>query len=268
MAQKLGAEFLGTAFMLATVIGAGIMGERLAGGNVALALLCNTLPTGAILVVLITMLAPISGAHLNPAVTLTFYLKREIAPGDALACVIVQLIGALVGVLAAHAMFELPLLQLSTKMRSGTAQAFSEWVPTFGLILTILLTLRAKRRAAGLSGAPLHHRRLLVHCVHLICEPCRHCSAGVLRHLRGHTTKRCGAVYRRSVAWGGMRARLLPSLGGQLSSKTRGQPRQNRNFVRQFSDHNTPPHATLPSPLAQETRRCLVRRRHPPTRRR
>ncbi len=149
--QKLGAEFLGTAFLLAAVIGSGIMGERLAGGNVALALLCNTLPTGAILVVLITMLAPISGAHLNPAVTLAFYLRREIAGKHALLYVMVQLIGALVGVLAAHAMFELPLLQISTKVRSGTAQAFSEWAAAFGLVVTILLTLRANPKAVPVS---------------------------------------------------------------------------------------------------------------------
>ncbi len=149
--QKLGAEFLGTAFLLAAVIGSGIMGERLAGGNVALALLCNTLPTGAILVVLITMLAPISGAHLNPAVTLTFYLRREIAPVDAVAYVTAQLTGALVGVLAAHAMFELPLLEVSTKVRSGTARAFSEWVAALGLVITILLTLRARPQAVPVS---------------------------------------------------------------------------------------------------------------------
>jgi glycerol uptake facilitator-like aquaporin len=151
LAQRLGAEFLGTAFLLATVIGSGIMGERLAGGNVALALLCNTLPTGAILVVLITMLAPISGAHLNPAVTLAFFLRREVAANDAAAYVVAQLIGAIIGVLAAHAMFELPLLQLSTKARSGAAQAFSEWVAAFGLILTILLTRRAKPEAVPMS---------------------------------------------------------------------------------------------------------------------
>jgi glycerol uptake facilitator-like aquaporin len=97
------------------------------------------------------MLAPISGAHLNPAVTLTFYLRREISPREATAYVVVQLIGALVGVLAAHAMFELPLLQLSTKVRSGAAQAFSEWVAAFGLILTILLTLRTNPRAVPVS---------------------------------------------------------------------------------------------------------------------
>lgn len=149
--NKLAAEALGTAFLLAAVIGSGIMGERLAGGNVALALLCNTLPTGAILAVLITMLAPISGAHFNPAVSLAFYLRREITAHDIVAYVTAQLIGALVGVLAAHAMFELPLLQLSTKMRSGGAQAFSEWVAAFGLVLTILLTRRAKPEAVPLS---------------------------------------------------------------------------------------------------------------------
>jgi glycerol uptake facilitator-like aquaporin len=151
LAQKLGAELLGTAFLLATVIGSGIMGERLAGGNVALALLCNTLPTGAILIVLISMFAPISGAHLNPAVTMTFFLRREITAHDAIAYVVAQLIGAVIGVLTAHAMFELSLLQLSTKVRSGPAQAFSEWVATFGLIITILLTLRANPRTVPVS---------------------------------------------------------------------------------------------------------------------
>jgi glycerol uptake facilitator-like aquaporin len=145
--RKLAAETLGTAFLLATVIGSGIMGERIAGGNVALALLCNTLPTGAILVVLITMLAPISGAHLNPAVTLALFLRREIAARNAIAYAIAQFIGAIIGVLAAHAMFELPLLQISVKVRSGAAQAFSEWVAAFGLMTTILLTRRAKPEA-------------------------------------------------------------------------------------------------------------------------
>jgi glycerol uptake facilitator-like aquaporin len=97
------------------------------------------------------MLAPISGAHFNPAVTLALFLRREMATHDAVAYVVAQLIGALVGVLAAHAMFELPLLQLSTKMRSGGAQAFSEWVAAFGLVLTILLTRRAKPEAVAMS---------------------------------------------------------------------------------------------------------------------
>jgi glycerol uptake facilitator-like aquaporin len=143
LSQRLLAESLGTAFLLATVIGSGIMAERLAGGNLALALLCNTLPTGAILFVLITMLGPISGAHFNPAVTGVFLLKREMPVGAALATMGVQCAGALAGMLAAHLMFDAPVFQLSEKLRSGPSQWFSEWVATFGLIAAILLTRRA-----------------------------------------------------------------------------------------------------------------------------
>jgi glycerol uptake facilitator-like aquaporin len=150
-AQRLGAEFLGTAFLLATVIGSGIMGERLAGGNVAIALLGNTLPTGAILFVLITMFGPISGAHFNPAVTAVFAIRREIAAGEAINFVIAQVLGAIVGVLVAHVMFDENVLQISTKLRAGPAQWFSEWVAAFGLVLTILLTLKANRAAVATS---------------------------------------------------------------------------------------------------------------------
>jgi glycerol uptake facilitator-like aquaporin len=151
LSRRLGAEALGTAFLLAAVIGSGIMGERLAQGNEAIALLCNTLPTGAILVVLITMLGPISGAHLNPAVTLAFFVRREIGVPAALTYVAAQLLGAIAGVLAAHLMFDLPLVQMSDKLRAGPAQAFSEWTATFGLVVTILLTLRAKPDAVAAS---------------------------------------------------------------------------------------------------------------------
>ncbi|MDH3582076.1 MAG: aquaporin family protein [Hyphomicrobiales bacterium] len=145
--QKLGAEFLGTAFLLAAVVGSGIMAERLADGNVALALLCNTIPTGAILFVLITMLGPISGAHFNPAVTFAFLLKRDIAPGTAGGFVVAQVCGGIAGVLAAHLMFNTVVLQLSETARTGPSQWFSEWVATFGLVATILLTLRANAAA-------------------------------------------------------------------------------------------------------------------------
>lgn len=151
LAQRIGAEAFGTCLLLVTVIGSGIMGERLAGGNEAIALLCNTLPTGAILIVLITMLGPNSGAHLNPAVTATFLLKREIPAGEAAEYVVAQVLGAMIGMLAAHAMFDLPLLQLSAKARDGLSQGFSEWVATFGLVSTILLTLRAKPYAVASS---------------------------------------------------------------------------------------------------------------------
>ena len=149
--QRLGAEFLGTAFLLATVIGSGIMGERLAGGNVALALLGNTIPTGAILFVLITALGPLSGAHFNPAVTAVFAARKELTGFEAAGYVVVQVLGAIVGVLAAHLMFGEQLLQIATKLRAGPSQWFSEWVAAFGLILTILLTLKANRSLVAAS---------------------------------------------------------------------------------------------------------------------
>ena len=145
--RRLVAECLGTALLLATVVGSGIMAERLAGGNVALALLGNTIPTGAILFVLITMLGPVSGAHFNPAVTLAFWMRREIKLNEALAYVGVQIIGAIIGTLAAHAMFEEILLQTSTNIRTGPAQWLSEGVATFGLVATILGTLRWRPEA-------------------------------------------------------------------------------------------------------------------------
>ncbi len=149
--RPLAAEFIGTAFLLATVVGSGVMAERLAGGNVAIALLGNTIPTGAILVVLITMLGPISGAHFNPAVTLIFRLRGEIATTLALAYVAVQIAGGIVGVWAAHLMFEEELLQLSTKARTGGAQWFAEGVATFGLVFTILATLKARAEAVPMA---------------------------------------------------------------------------------------------------------------------
>ena len=145
--RRLVAECLGTALLLATVVGSGIMAERLAGGNVALALLGNTIPTGAILFVLITMLGPVSGAHFNPAVTLAFWLRREIKLNEALAYVGVQIIGAIMGTLVAHAMFEEILLQISTNIRTGPAQWLSEGIATFGLVATILGTLRWRPEA-------------------------------------------------------------------------------------------------------------------------
>jgi glycerol uptake facilitator-like aquaporin len=149
--QRLGAEFLGTAFLLATVIGSGIMAERLSGGNEALALLCNTIPTGAILFVLITMLGPVSGAHFNPAVTAVFLVQKEIELKEAAAFAIVQIAGALIGTWAAHAMFDETILQISSKVRTGPSQWFAEWVAAFGLVTTILLTLKAKADAVAIS---------------------------------------------------------------------------------------------------------------------
>jgi glycerol uptake facilitator-like aquaporin len=140
--RRLVAEALGTALLLAIVIGSGIMGERLAGGNTAIALLGNTLATGAGLVVLITIFGPLSGAHFNPAVTLVFAARREIGWALALGYVAAQVIGGIAGVWGAHAMFAEPLLQISTKLRDGPAQAFAEFVATFGLIAAILGSIR------------------------------------------------------------------------------------------------------------------------------
>jgi glycerol uptake facilitator-like aquaporin len=137
LARRLFAEWLGTAFLLAAVVGSGIMAERLAGGNVALALLCNALPTGAILVVLILIFGPISGAHFNPAVSAAFALRRELPWSIAAAYVAAQIIGAVAGVWAAHLMFELPIWQFSITSRAGGGQWFAEAVATFGLLLTI-----------------------------------------------------------------------------------------------------------------------------------
>jgi glycerol uptake facilitator-like aquaporin len=142
--RRLTAEALGTALLVATVVGSGIMAESLTR-DVALALLGNTLPTGAILVVLIAILGPISGAHFNPAVTLIFALKRELTPRDALLYVVVQTAGGIVGTMMAHAMFALPLLDASMKMRSGGAQWLAEGVAAFGLVATILAGIRFER---------------------------------------------------------------------------------------------------------------------------
>ena len=135
--QRAASETLGTAFLLATVIGSGIMAQRLSGGNDALALLCNTLPTGAILTVLILILGPVSGAHFNPAVSLAFGFRAEIPWPMVGIYLLAQLCGAVVGVWAAHLMFELPVWQFSTHVRTGSGQWLAEAVATFGLLLTI-----------------------------------------------------------------------------------------------------------------------------------
>jgi glycerol uptake facilitator-like aquaporin len=138
LSRRLLAEGLGTAFLLAAVVGSGIMAAKLAGGNGALALLCNTLPTGAILAVLILTFAPISGAHFNPAVSIAFALRRELSWPDAATYVATQIIGGVIGVWIAHLMFELPIWQVSLNVRTGGGQWLAEFVATFGLLLTIL----------------------------------------------------------------------------------------------------------------------------------
>lgn len=139
LSRRLAAEAVGTVLLLATVVGSGVMGVALADGNDAVALLANAAATAAVLYVLIEVLGPVSGAHFNPAVTLAFRLRGEIGGRDAAAYVAVQLIAAILGVLLAHLMFELPLLQPGIRVRTGGAQWASEAVATFGLVLTILL---------------------------------------------------------------------------------------------------------------------------------
>jgi glycerol uptake facilitator-like aquaporin len=144
LSRRLTAEALGTAMLVATVVGSGIMADTLTR-DTALALLGNTLPTGAILVVLITVLGPISGAHFNPAVTLVFALKRDLPPRDAMLYVVAQIAGGLGGTVIAHAMFALPLLDASLKIRTGGAQWLAEGVAAFGLVVTILAGIRFER---------------------------------------------------------------------------------------------------------------------------
>lgn len=151
LVRRLAAEALGSFFLFATVIGSGIMAEALADGNDAVALIGNTAATGAILFVLITMLGPISGAQMNPAVSLVAASRRDIGWGDAGAYIVAQLAGGLLGMLAAHAMFDLPLLQLSDKARTGGGQWLGEGIATFGLVLTIWGT--AKHRPAAIPAS-------------------------------------------------------------------------------------------------------------------
>lgn len=146
LSRRLCAEAMGTAFLVATVVGSGIMAETLTK-DVALALLGNTLPTGAILVVLITILGPISGAHFNPAVTFVFALKGDLAARDASLYVMAQIVGGIIGTIAAHLMFSLPLLEASLKIRTGGAQWFAEAVAAFGLVATILAGIQFQRTA-------------------------------------------------------------------------------------------------------------------------
>ena len=153
LGRRIAAEGLGAFFLFACVIGSGIMGQSLSDGNVAIALLGNTLATGAILFVLITMLGPISGAHMNPAVSLVAAARGELLWGDAGAYIAAQLAFGILGAVAAHLMFDLPLLQLSEKSRTGIVQWTGEAIAAFGLVLTILGTVRFRREWVAPSVA-------------------------------------------------------------------------------------------------------------------
>jgi glycerol uptake facilitator-like aquaporin len=151
--QRLAAEALGTGLLVTAVVGSGIMAAKLSGGNQAVALLCNTIPTGAILFVLITIFGPISGAHFNPVVTVVFRARGAIASSLAGSYIVAQIVGGCLGAIAAHAMFDLPLLQLSSTVRTGLPQWIAEFVAAFGLIVTILGAVRFKPDAVPMAVA-------------------------------------------------------------------------------------------------------------------
>ncbi len=152
-ARRLTAEALGTGLLVTAVVGSGIMAAKLAGGNGAVALLCNTIPTGAILFVLITILGPLSGAHFNPAVTLAMRAKGEVCTNMAAAYIVAQIIGGCLGTFAAHGMFDLAVLQASTTVRTGPSQWFAEFVATFGLLVTIFGAVRFAPQAVPTAVA-------------------------------------------------------------------------------------------------------------------
>jgi len=151
MARKLFAEWLGTFFLLAVVVGSGIMADRLSGGNSALALLGNTIPTGAILYVMILILGPVSGAHFNPAVTFAFLLSNKISIKNSIAYIIFQILGGITGVIIAHLMFQESIFQTSTTLRTGGDQWISEFVATFGLVTTILGAVRYRPESIAMA---------------------------------------------------------------------------------------------------------------------
>ena len=153
LSRRLGSECVGSLVLTAVVIGSGIMGERLSDGNAAMALLANTGATAAILFVLITAFTPVSGAHFNPAVTLVMALRRELGPADAVLYVLMQIIGCVAGAALAHALFELPLVQISTHARAGGAQMLSEGAATFALVACILLVSRSRPDAVPAAVA-------------------------------------------------------------------------------------------------------------------
>ena len=149
LTRRLAAEALGTLILVMAVVGSGIMAEKLAGGNQAIALLCNTIPTGAVLFVIITIFAPVSGAHFNPAVSLVMLVRGELDASTTAACVVVQIVGGCAGAVLAHLMFGLDLIQIGSTARNGVGQWAGEFIATFGLIATILGCVRFKPDAVA-----------------------------------------------------------------------------------------------------------------------
>jgi glycerol uptake facilitator-like aquaporin len=204
MMRRLAAELVGTAFLLAAVVGSGIMGERLSGGNVAIALLANTLATGATLVTLIFTFGAVSGAHFNPVVTLADASQGGMRWRHVPGYIAAQAAGAMLGVWAAHLMFAEPVLQVSQHVRTGSSQVFSEFVATFGLLSVIWGCGRLRAAARGsraLRGWALHHRRLLVHGVHLVRKSGGDARAGFHEYLCRNPARRCSGLYGGPARW-------------------------------------------------------------------
>jgi len=193
---RLLAEFLGTAFLVAAVVGSGIMGERLAGGNVAIALLANTIATGAALVALILTFGPISGAHLNPAVTLADAIELGIAWPDAVLYIGVQCAGGITGAILAHLMFGLRWYSFSTHSRHGWSLVLSEFVATFGLLSVIWGCSTRAVECGTICRRELHYCCLLVHRVNLICKSSRNNRSFLVEHLRRDSAFRRSSVHR------------------------------------------------------------------------
>ena len=199
IARRATAELTGTALLLAAVVGSGIMGERLAGGNVAIALLANTVATGAALVALILAFGPISGAHFNPAVTIADASQGGLKWREAPAYIGAQIAGAFAGVAAANVMFGEPVFFASHHVRHGAAQLFSEFVATFGLLTVIWGCATPALRRGAVRGWSIYHGRLLVHGVNLLCESCSHARALGERYVCGNPAERRTGIRRHAT---------------------------------------------------------------------
>ncbi len=195
MKRAIAAEALGSFFLFATVVGSGIMAERLAGGNVAVALLGNTLATGAMLFVLITMLGPISGAHFNPAVSLVFRLRGELPSRSVLFYLLAQVAGGVAGVWAAHLMFDLPVLQFSEKARTGVGQWSGEFIANFWTVIDNFGHVEGARAHGSRQRRAVYSRSLLVHLVHQLCQSGDHHCTQPEQQLCWHCASRCDGLY-------------------------------------------------------------------------
>ena len=200
LAQRIVAESLGTAFLLAGVVGSGIMAAKLAGGNGALALLCNTLPTGAILTVLILTFGPVSGAHFNPAVSIALALRRELSPSIAALYIGAQLVGAIAGVWSAHLMFELPLWQLSGTVRTGSGPMVRGRHRDVRAVADDLRMRCTDACRHPLCRWPLHHGCVLVYRVNIVCQSCGDDRTRSFGYLCGDCASRRDRVHRRTAS--------------------------------------------------------------------